>query len=230
MKVFVGFGYNENDRWINELIIPFLKELDCEVVTGEQMQGENLSDGVISRIKDSDICIGFLTKRGNPNSDGIFGTHNWVIQELSTAVTFKKPIFELRETNIDSQNGMTGDRQHYEFTDRSLLMLELAKFISKEKAKLIYKTMILLPKEFTDEVRPTIRFTRCSYRFLHKAKFYEPEETQLEKLGQAQFGIIIRKIPSEEAQIEITVEGPGGKWSSDFISVGLINVNLQKDN
>lgn len=230
MKVFVGFGYNDTDKWIAELIIPFLKELGCEVETGEQMQGENLSDGVITRIKDSDVCLGFLTRRGNPNNDGIYATHSWVISELAVAVTAKKPIFELRETKIDPQKGMIGDKQHYEFTDRSLLMLELAKFISKEKAKLVYKTMILLPKEFTDEVKPSVKFTKCSYRFLHKAKFYDPEETTLEKLGQGQFGIIIRKIPSEEAQIEITVEGPGIKWSSDFISVGLINVNLQKDN
>src|SRR4051812_40330180 len=132
MKVFVGFGYNENDKWINELIIPFLKELDCEVVTGEQMQGENLSDGVISRIKDSDVCIGFLTRRGDPNAIGVYSTHSWVISELSTAVALKKPIFELREKGIDPQKGMLGDRQHYEFSDRALLMLELAKFISKE--------------------------------------------------------------------------------------------------
>ena len=43
--------------------------------------------------------------------------------------------------------------------------------------------------------------------------------------------IIIRKIPSEESQIEITIEAQGGIcWSSGFFSVGIINVNLQKDN
>jgi hypothetical protein len=63
MKVFVGFGYNDNDKWIKELIIPFIEELGCEVVTGEEMQGEKLSDGVISRVEESDACIGFLTKR-----------------------------------------------------------------------------------------------------------------------------------------------------------------------
>jgi hypothetical protein len=48
---------------------------------------------------------------------------------------------------------------------------------------------------------------------------------------QGGYGIIIKKIPSEEAQIEITVECPGSPaWSSGFVSVGLMNVELQKDN
>src|SRR5437868_4447624 len=114
MKIFLGFGYNENDQWIKDLIIPFMEELDCEIVTGEKMQGENLSEGVISRIKDSDVCIGFLTRRGEANENGIFATHNWVISELSTAITLNKPIFEVREKGIDPQKGMTGDRQRYE--------------------------------------------------------------------------------------------------------------------
>ena len=231
MKIFIGFGYNENDKWINDLIIPFIEELDCEVVTGEEMQGENLSEGVISRIKESDACIGFLTRRGEANANGIFATHSWVISELTAAVTLNKTIFELREKNIDPQKGMMGDKQRYEFDDKASLMLEIAKFISKERSKLIYKTFILLPKEFSDEIRPNLKYATCKYRFLYKAKFYDPEETRLEKLGQGSFGIIIKKIPSEEAQIEITVEAPGGiSWSSEFISVGLLNVNLQKDN
>ena len=69
MKVFIGFGYNENDKWIEHLVIPLVEALGCEVVTGEEMQGERLSDGVIERISDSDACIGFLTKRGKKPND-----------------------------------------------------------------------------------------------------------------------------------------------------------------
>lgn len=230
MKVFVGFGYNENDEWINELIIPFLKELGCDVVTGEEMQGEQLSDGVISRIKDCDACIGFLTRRGEANPNGIFATHSWVISELTTALSSNIPIFEIREKGIDPQKGMTGDRQRYEFGDKALLMLEITKFIRKEKLKLAYKTFMLLPGEFSEAIKPFVRFVKCRYTFLYKARYYEPEETKLVRM-QGGYGIIIKQIPSEEAQIEITVESPGGmSWSSGFVSVGLMNITLQKDN
>ncbi len=230
MKVFVGFGYNDSDKWIAGLIIPFIKELGCEVTTGEDIQGDILSAAVILKIEESDACIGFLTKR-DKKDDGTYTTHKWVIEELTVALTKKIPLFELREKGVDSQRGITGDRQWYEFDDKAALMLEILKFINKEKSKFTYKTFMLVPNQFVDEIRPLMKSldTRCMYRFLYKAKFYEPEEAKLERMGQG-LGIIVKKIPSEEAQIEITVQSTQGiLWSSGFVSVGLINVQLQKD-
>ncbi|MCY7293025.1 MAG: hypothetical protein LH615_12670 [Ferruginibacter sp.] len=230
MKVFVGFGYNNNDKWIKDLIIPFIEELGCEVVSGEDMQGEKLSDGVISRVEDSDACIGFLTKR-DQKQDGTYTTHKWVIEELTLALQKKIPLFEIREKEVEAQRGITGDRQRYEITDKAELMFEITKFINKEKLKFTHKTFMLVPNTFVDEIRPFLksRDTVCKYRFLHKAKFYEPEETKLERMGQG-LGIIVKKIPAEEAQIEITVESQNNiLWTSGFISVGLINVQLLKD-
>ncbi len=230
MKVFVGFGYNDNDKWITNLIIPFIKELGCVVHTGEDIQGEVLSAAVVSKIEESDACIGFLTKR-DKKDDGTFTTHKWVIEELTVALTKKIPIFEIREKGVDAQKGITGDRQWYEFEDKAALMFEILKFLNKEKAKFSYKTFMLVPNEFVAEIRPLLKSkdTICKYRFLYQAKFYEPEEAKLERLGQG-LGIIVKKIPSEEAQIEITVESANSFiWTSGFVSVGLINVQLQKD-
>ncbi len=230
MNVFVGFGYNENDKWIKSLIIPFIEELGCDVVTGEDMQGEQLSDGVVARIKESDACIGFLTKR-DPKQDGTFTTHKWVIEELALALDKNIPLFEIREKGVDVQKGITGDRQGYEITDKAELMFAITKFINKEKLKFTHKTFMLVPNTFVDEIRPFLKSkdTVCKYWFLHKAKFYKPEETKLERMGQG-LGIIVKKIPSEEAQIEITVESQNSiLWSSGFVSVGLIHVQLQKD-
>lgn len=230
MKVFVGFGYNADDKWITELIIPFIETLGCEVVTGEEMQGEKLSDGVIERIKSSDACIGFLTKRGNPTPEGTYSTHWWVLQELSIANTLGKPNFELREKGVEPQKGIGGDRQRYEFTDKTQLLVEVTKFVMKEKSKLTYKVFMLLPPEFSSEIRPHYRYAKCKYRFQYRGKYYDPEEVPIERM-QGGYGIIITRIPSEEAQIDISVEGPSGiSWNSGFVSVGLMNVHLQKDN
>ncbi|MDO7173830.1 hypothetical protein [Mariniflexile sp. AS56] len=233
MKVFVGFGYNDNDNWISEIIIPFIEELGCEVSTGEDMQGEQLSVGVKDRISNSDACIGFLTRRGPVDANGHYSTHRWVIEELTLALGLDKAVFEIRENGVNTQNGILGHLQRLDFDDRTKVMLEIAKFISKEKSKLTHKAFILLPSDFTDEIKPHLnsRDTKCLYRFLYKGKFYEEEETKLEKLRQRELGIIVRKIPSEEAQIDIKITGPNGiTWSSGFFSIGLMDVQLQKEN
>jgi len=232
MKVFIGFGYNENDKWIEHLVIPLVEALGCEVVTGEEMQGERLSDGVIERISDSDACIGFLTKRGKkPNPDGTFSTHRWVIEELTTALNKGKPVYEIREKGIDAQKGIIGDRQRLDFEETPKVLLEVVKFVMKEKNKLSTKIFMLLPPEILSDIRPHLANgdMTCAYRFMYKTKYYEPEATILERF-QGGYGIIIKKIPSEDALIEIKIKGPNRlSWSSGFVSVGLINVNIQKD-
>jgi len=196
MKVFIGFGYNDNDKWIDQLVIPLVEALGCEVVTGEVMQGEQLSDGVIERISDSDACIGFLTKRGKEaNQDGTFPTHRWVIEELTTGLNKGKPIFEIREKGVDAQKRIIGDRQRLDFDDTPKVLLEVAKFVMKEKNKLSTKIFMLLPQEILAEIRPHLGNDdiTCSYRFMYKTKYYEPEVTNLERF-QSGYGVIIKKI------------------------------------
>lgn len=232
MKVFIGFGYNDNDKWIEDLVIPMVKALGCEVVTGEEMAGEILSVGVIERITEADACIGFLTKRGKvKNADGTFPTHRWVIEELATANQLKKPVYEIREKGVDPQKGIIGDRQRYDFEDIPKVLVEVVNFVMKEKRKLSNKIFMLLPIEILSEIRPhlTAGDITCSYRFMHKTKFYDAENAALERF-QGGYGVVIKKIPDEEALIEITIKGPNRlSWSSGFVSVGLINVQLQKD-
>lgn len=232
MKVFIGFGYNDNDRWIDQLVIPLVEALGCEVVTGEEMHGEKLSDGVIERISDSDACIGFLTKRGREsNQDGTFPTHRWVIEELTTALNKGKPIYEIREKGIDTQKGIIGDRQRLDFDDTNKVLLEVVKFVMKEKNRLSTKIFMLLPPEVLNDIRPHLANgdITCSYRFMYKTKYSELEATNLERF-QGGYGLIIKKIPNEDALIEIKIKGPNRlSWSSGFVSVGLINVQLQKD-
>jgi hypothetical protein len=228
MKVFVGFGYNDDDKWIEDLVIPFVEALGCEVLTGEEMHGEDLSDGVMERIKKSDVCVGLLTKRGLPDANGVFGTHMWVIQELTTAFNFKKPFFEIREKVVDPQKGMLGSHQRYTYEDKAFLLLEIAKFINKEKLRLTHKRFMLLPSDFSEAIRPHAKFTTCSYKFMHGNAEYEPEVAELKRFAGG-YGIIVKQIPSDEALIQITVDGPGGSWTSDFVPVGHVNINLLKD-
>lgn len=232
MKVFVGYGYNEQDSWVKQLIIPLIETLGCVAVTGEEMQGEQLSDGVIERISDSDACIGFLTKRGKKkNEDGTFPTHRWVVEELATALGKGKTIFEIRENGIDSQKGIAGSRQRFEYKNISEVLLEVVKFVMKEKRKVCGRIFMLLPPEIIAEIRPHLSNDdiKCDYRFMIKTRKTEYANTVIEKFGGG-LGIVVKNIPDDEASIEIVIKGPQrSSWSSGFVSVGSINVQLQKD-
>lgn len=117
MKVFLGYGYNDRDKWIPEKIIPFIESLGHTCLTGNKMQGERLSEGVHSRIIDSDVLIGFLTRRDRIDKKGIYTTHKWVTDEIALAAGIEMPFFEIREKGIESQQGFTGDRQYFELVD-----------------------------------------------------------------------------------------------------------------
>ena len=228
MKVFIGFGYNPTDTWIIDLVLPLVKAFGCEVLTGEEIQGERLSTGVIAKIDECDALIGFLTKRSGPDEQGKYFTHQWVVEEIAVALAKDKPIFPIREKGVDPQSGITGDRQRFEYDDKATVLVEVAKFISATKSKFAYKTFMLLPLEFSEVMRSNYKFAKCSYRFLHNGQEYKPEETKLIRF-QGGFGVLIKQIPSDMCQVQVNVDYNGGSWSSEFVSVGLMNVQLQKD-
>jgi hypothetical protein len=43
MRLFIGYGYNDRDKWIEELVFPLAEALGCEVVRGKVMYGETLA-------------------------------------------------------------------------------------------------------------------------------------------------------------------------------------------
>jgi hypothetical protein len=110
VRIFVGFGYNPRDEWIKELVFPLVQAFGDEVVTGEDMAGDILSETVKDKIRTSDGMIGFLTRR-DPINEGRWTTHRWVTDELAHAAAIRMAMVEVRETGIDPQGGGQGDRQ-----------------------------------------------------------------------------------------------------------------------
>lgn len=46
MKIFVGFGYNDRDKWIRDLVFPIIRAFGHEVLTGEEAYGDILPEYV----------------------------------------------------------------------------------------------------------------------------------------------------------------------------------------
>jgi hypothetical protein len=111
MKVFVGFGYNDRDSWIEKHVFPILSGMGFTVVDGKDMHGEILQTEVKSRIDQSDAAIGFFTIReGQGEAD--FTSHVWVRDEMVHASAKEKPIIPVKEEGVKVPDGLLGDRQY----------------------------------------------------------------------------------------------------------------------
>jgi hypothetical protein len=106
MRVFIGYGYNDRDKWVETYVVPLVKAFGCEVAHGKTVFGGALADEVFKLIRSSDAMIGFTTRR-EPAEHNLFSTHPWVVQELTAAHAQDPPIpfVEVREEGVVSPGG-----------------------------------------------------------------------------------------------------------------------------
>jgi hypothetical protein len=131
MRIFVGYGYNPRDSWIEKDVFPILEAMHLHVVHGKNMHGQVLQDGVKDRIEQSDALIGFCTMRSRLKG-AEFNSHIWVRDEMVHALARQKPVVEIREKGVANPPGITGDRQRIELDpkDRLSCIAELVKAVN----------------------------------------------------------------------------------------------------
>ena len=136
MRIFVGFGYNDRDSWIETHVFPILECMGFVVIDGKDLHGEALADGVKSRIDQSDAVVGFLTIR-DANSTGDFNSHIWVRDELAYAVGKDKPIIQIREENVRVPDALLGNVQYIQLrqNDRLACISELARTLGRRNIR-----------------------------------------------------------------------------------------------
>lgn len=226
MRIFVAFGYNPRDSWIEQMVFPIVESFGSEVLSGEAMQGEQLSQGVLERIGNSDALIAFTTRR-DPLQNGKWTTHKWVQQELSAAIAKGMPVAEVRETEVDPQVGVDGDRQRitYEEANRDKCLVELVQTIGRWHAS-VFVDLQLLPKEFIEAMRPLLKNPRlkCQYKLMERNRETGPFNATIKPIKGGLF-MTASNVP-RDALIQIFVECDDKSWSSDFESVSSIGIKL----
>ncbi len=136
MRVFVGFGYNDRDAWIETQVFPILKGMGFVVVHGKDMHGRELQPEVKARIDQSDAVIGFYTIRdGQGQAD--FNSHLWVRDELGYAAAKDKPIVIVQEEGARVPAGLLGDRQSIPLdqADRLPCVVELVEALGRRNIR-----------------------------------------------------------------------------------------------
>jgi hypothetical protein len=230
MKIFVAFGYNERDQWIPGLVFPIIKAFGDEVVSGEELQGQQITDAVIREIRQSNALMAFVTRRDKINENR-WTTHRWVTDELSHAIAFKLPVAEIREAGVDEQGGIAGDRQRiiYNESERDQCLVEIVKTLGNWHSNETIE-LKLLPEECIQAVRPLLRnpALRCTYQILERNGIMG-EETQAQILPITG-GLFVRAISVPPmSYIRIRVECAGKSWSSEFENVESLGIHLREE-
>ena len=138
MRVFVGYGYNARDKWIEDQVFPVLECMGFTVVHGKDLHGEVLQPGVTFRIDQSDAVIGFLTIRDG-QGDADFTSHIWVKEELVYAVAKGKTIIPIKEEGVKVPDGLLGNRQYILLRqeDRLACVAEMARALGRRNIRRI---------------------------------------------------------------------------------------------
>jgi hypothetical protein len=226
MRIFVGFGYNERDQWIETQVFPILRGMGFTVVDGKDLHGEVLNATVQARIDQSDAAVGFFTVReGQGGAE--FNSHMWVKDELVYANAKGKPIIPVREEGVRVPDGLLGNRQYITLrqNDRLGCMAELAGALGRRNMR----RLKLDPD--TDQLRRDLaRWRRTQgfvlqYRTLTDGLESNFREGRLELVDQA-FYLNVADVP-ERAYLEVEgVLNGDTRFSSGWVSADAVQVKV----
>jgi hypothetical protein len=227
MKVFVGFGYNDRDNWIEGQVFPILRGMGFTVVDGKDMHGQILQPAVQSRIEQSDAAIGFFTVREG-QGDADFNSHLWVRDEMVHANAKGKPIIPVKEEGARVPDGLLGDRQYIPLrqNERLACVVELVGALGRRNVR-----RLKLDPEGDDLRRSLQRWQRTPgfvirYRTQDDAGLESPyREGRLELVNQGFY----LDVSDEPMRAYIEVEGVLGgatQFGSGWVSADAVQVKV----
>lgn len=227
MKVFVGFGYNDRDHWIEEQVFPILRGMGFTVVDGKDMHGEILQPEVQSRIEQSDAAIGFFTIReGQGEAD--FNSHMWVRDEMVHANAKGKPIFPVKEEGGKVPDGLLGNRQYILLrqNDRLACVVELVGALGRRNIR----RLKLDPDG--DQLRRNLQQWRrtpgfvIQYRTQDEAGLESPYRPGRLELVDQGFYLNVSDVP-KRAYVEVEgVLNGATQFSSGWVSADAVQVKV----
>jgi hypothetical protein len=227
MRVFVGFGYNARDHWIETQVFPILKSLGFTVVDGKGLHGQELQEGVKSRIDQSDAIIGFFTIRDG-QGDADFNSHLWVRDETVYAAAKSKLILPVLEQGVRVPRGLLGDRQHIPLRpdDRLACVVELVEALDQHqirRLKLVPGDDVLGRKLHQWRRAPSFRIR---YRTRDDQGIESPHRDGRLELVEQGFYLNVADL-SHRALVEVEgLLGDEVQFSSGWVSADAIQVEI----
>jgi len=230
MRVFIGYGYNDQDRWVEAYVFPLVEAFGCKVVHGKVAYGGALAPDVVDLIRGSDAMIGFTTRREalGPNQ---FTTHPWVIQELVTAYTHipSIPFVEVREEGV-SPGGMieahNARRIDYREADRVLCLLQIAQALRRLLEQGKVTTVRLGPESVAQAI--SILLDDPTFRAMSQVLRGDVElPPQPIAVLPIKGGLFVKSRDIREGDlVRITISACSQTWRSSYVSLEAYNLDL----
>ena len=232
MRVFIGYGHNERDKWIETFAVPLVQAFGFEVVHGKAVFGGPLPEEVLRSIRSSDAMIGFTTRR-DPAGPDTFGTHPWVVQELLMALAQdpRIPFVEVREQGVLAPGGALEayNDQHiaYREADRAMCLLQIAQALRRFSEQTSVITVRLGPASVVEKISPFLddESLICRCQVLQGATRLPPQVLQVLPIKGSLFVKLQRMAGGE--LVRITISAGGQTWRSDFESVDTVDIQLK---
>lgn len=233
MRVFIGYGYNERDKWIEQFVFPLVVAFGCEIAHGKAVYGGALSEEIIKAIGLSDAMVGFTTRR-EPVGHDQFRTHDWVVQELVAAHSRDPsiPWVEVREENVISPGGILEAAQmqriDYREEDRAGCLVKIAEALRRFHERTNTTRVRLGPASSVDQISALLQdatFT-CSCEILRGARQLPPSRIPVLPIKGGLF-VQLRGLAPEEL-VRITVSAAGRTWRSSYESVDTVDIQVQE--
>jgi len=239
MKIFVGWPYEA--EWVNKYVLPLIESYGVVPLTGQELQGQDISEGVKDNIKRADMALFITTRRGDPDENGLYRTSDWVVDEIKHANSInKKVIFEVREEGVHYTNKIHDERQYTTFhpEDRIKALVEIGKVIGRLRGlSLKLKLLLSGPADAKFAFAEAIKRLKaseyeCSYFIRERDEItYQKDSVEIIPQGQEQF-IYTSELPtkffdSQNAYLYVEVKISGMRWRGLGVSFNTLEVLLE---
>jgi len=232
MKLFVGYGYNARDEWIEKWVFPLIESFDFKVVSGKGLEGQDLRDEVKRLIEQSRAAIGFATRR-ELKADATWTTHRWVVDELMWADAKGLRSVEVRESGVEKQAGLRDGLGRVEFDDgaKEALLVQLATVLQGWRRDLQSIRLQLLPAAIHKKIIPHYRKKdefSCVYRI--RTPYGDESEPIQTSVFPEHHGLYIklRDVPLD-ALIQVEISHLGKTVCSNFEPIDVPGITLEGD-
>jgi hypothetical protein len=243
MKIFVGWAYEA--KWVDEYVIPLIETYGVEVLTGKELQGKEITQGVKDYIEEADAALFITTCRGDKDTDGHYATSPWVLSEIEYAnAKNKRVIIEVREKGVDYAMPIHGERQYIPLdpADPMKCLVEIGKTIGRGRGlSLKLKLSPVGPADDKQDFNSSLRrrlnnksgYT-CRYRIRQKGKIsHNVESIEIVREGEDQFFLYTDELPSDffnspDAFMEVEISMGDIQWLSYGIRFNALEVPLER--